>query len=338
MTRSQPSSVTLKQSRYKGWDSWHLSQGPLEIVVVPQVGGRIMGMRWRGHDLAFTHQKLEGIIEDVSKVSDVRSRKREIGFRFWGGEKTWLAPQPRWNDNLPFYDLDSGQYAFHVIHHRQDSATVQMISPVCRETGVQITRTITLIRESTEWTVTHSIENHSSQEISWGIWDVAMIQRPGKVYVSTSPSSIFPNGVKTYTEEGESSQVRDQVVGELGSLAVITCTEPKKFKYGVDGDQTDTGTSENGWMLGILDVAGLGLVGYRKSVKVFGDQAYGHGCVAEVFNSDVYPYFEMEIHGPLVTLKPQESFSLEEKQALFEIKRWPEKEEEIKHLALNFNS
>ena len=99
-------------------------------------------------------------------------------------------------------------------------------------------------------------------------------------------------------------QVRDQVVGELGSLAVITSNEPKNFKYGVDADQTETGLSENGWMLGILDVAGLGLVGYRKSVKVFGDQEYGHGCLAEVFNSDVYPYFEMEIHGPVTTLKP----------------------------------
>ena len=327
MNRTQSSSVTLKESLYKGWDSWHISQGPLELILVPQVGGRIIGMRWHGHDLAFTQKELEGTMEDVSKVSDVRSRKKEMGFPFWGGEKTWLAPQPEWNDNLPFLDLDSGQYTFHIIQLRPEAAIVQMISPVCRETGMQIIRTIAFDNDSNEWTVTHCIQNQSSEEISWGIWDVAMVQRPGKVYLPKSSSSNFPDGVKTYPEEGESSQVRDRVVGELGSLAVITCNEAKKFKYGVDADQP-----ENGWMLGILDVAGLGLVGYRKSVKVFGDQAYGHGCLAEVFNSDVYPYFEMEIHGPVTTLKPGESFSLEEKQALIDVKRWPETEEDLRRL------
>jgi len=57
-------------------------------------------------------------------------------------------------------------------------------------------------------------------------------------------------------------------------------------------------------MLGVLDVAGLGLVGYCKQVPVFPGEPYAHGVVASVFNSDRYPYFEMETHGPLVRLPP----------------------------------
>lgn len=85
-------------------------------------------------------------------------------------------------------------------------------------------------------------------------------------------------------------------------------------------------------MLGVLDVAGLGLVGYRKQVPVYADKAYGHGCIAEVYNSDRYPYFEMEIHGPVVSLKPGEIFELEERQALFDLPRWPQSQEEIRKL------
>ncbi len=83
-------------------------------------------------------------------------------------------------------------------------------------------------------------------------------------------------------------------------------------------------------MLAILEVTGLGLVGYRKQVEVYRDMTYGHGCIAEVYNSDRYPYFEMEIHGPVVSLRPGESFELEERQALFDLSRWPQSEDEVR--------
>jgi len=42
-------------------------------------------------------------------------------------------------------------------------------------------------------------------------------------------------------------------------------------------------------MLGVLDVAGLGLVGYCKQVPVFPGEPYAHGVVASVFDSDRSP-------------------------------------------------
>ena len=42
-------------------------------------------------------------------------------------------------------------------------------------------------------------------------------------------------------------------------------------------------------------------------------------------NSDRHPYFEMEIHAPLVNLKPGESFELRERQRLVDVRRWPER-------------
>jgi hypothetical protein len=279
-------------------------------------------MNWRGHDLCFTLPDREGQVEDVLSVQDVHAKKREMGFPLWGGDKTWLSPQTRWTDGVPFLDLDSGAYDLTVERDGTDAVVVRMTSQVCRETGIQITRTVTVSSGSQEWIVTHQLINRSSSEVQWGVWDVNMVLKSGKVYLPKNTDSPYPDGVKTFDEEGESIQVRGKAVGKLGNLAVIHCADTKAFKFGVD--------AQEGWMLGILDVAGLGLVGYRKQVPVYRDKLYGHGCIAEIYNSDRYPYFEMEIHGPVVSLQPGEIFELEERQALFDLPHWPNSEEEVR--------
>ncbi|MFQ5848920.1 MAG: hypothetical protein ACE5IQ_14760 [Candidatus Methylomirabilales bacterium] len=281
-----------------------------------------MGILWRGDNLSFTQPEREGRVEDLSAVRDLRARKREMGFPLWGGDKTWLAPQTRWTDGVPFLDLDSGPYALEVEQAGPERAVARMTSRVCRETGVQVRRTVTLAAGTHEWIVTHRLLNSSSMTVHWGVWDVNMVLRPGKVFLPRRTDSPYPNGVKTFAGEGESAQVREAVVGELGNLAVIDCRESKAFKFGVD--------AQEGWMLAVLHVPGLGLTGYRKQVPVYRDKPYGHGCIAEVYNSDRYPYFEMEIHGPVTALKPNETFELEERQALFDLSRWPQSEDEVR--------
>jgi hypothetical protein len=281
-----------------------------------------MGMLWRGHNLSFTQPEREGHVETLSAIQDLHAKKREMGFALWGGDKTWLAPQTRWTDGVPFLDLDSGPYELMIEQDGPEVVVVRMTGPICRETGIQITRTVTMSSETGKWIVTHRLFNAGSNETQWGVWDVNMVLKPGHVYLPRGAGSRYPQGVKTFTEEGESVHVRDTVVSELENIAVIRCTDRKAFKFGVD--------AQEGWMLGVLEVAGLGLVGYRKQVPVYRDKPYGHGCTAEVYNSDRYPYFEMEIHGPVVSLKPRESFELEERQALCDLSRWPQSEDEVR--------
>ncbi len=100
---------SLERGSYKGWSSWHITSGPRELVLLPQVGGRLM-MRWKGRDLSFVHPGLAGMVVDLTQVDDRAAKRRELGFPLWGGDKTWLAPQERWLDGVPFLDLDSGGY------------------------------------------------------------------------------------------------------------------------------------------------------------------------------------------------------------------------------------
>ncbi len=315
--------VSLRRGRYKGWDSWHLSSGPLELVLVPQVGGRIMGLRWHDHDLFFTDPALEGRVDDLEDIDDLAATKRERGFRLWGGDKTWLAPQDRWTEAVPFLDLDSGPYDLAVEDESAECVRVGMTSRRCRETGVQISRTVEVQAERPGWTVTHSLLNASSDEVEWAPWDVAMLLRPGRVYLPRGSSSSYRDGVKTFESEGDSVSVRPRMVTELGELAVIDCTGEVEFKFGVDASE--------GWMLGISETP-AGLVGYLKSVPVFRGRPYGHGCLSEVYNSHRFPYFEMEVHGPVTRLQPGERFELVESQRLFDVAAWPTSEAQVRAL------
>jgi hypothetical protein len=316
------SELSLGRTRYKGWDAWTLNRGALELVLVPQVGGRIMGLRWRGHDFSFAQPERQGVVEDVASVGDVRARKREMGFPLWGGDKTWIGPQHRWTDGVPYLDLDSGAYELAIEKNEPDGVVLHMRSPVCRETGIQVERSIAASAASAEWTVTHRLRNAGEVDAAWAPWDVSMVLRPARVYLPRHPASAHPSGVLTFAHEGESVQARDAVVGELGRLAVIHCEAARAFKYGVD--------SEEGWMLGVLETSSGGLAGYRKRVAVHPASAYPHGCTAEVYNSDRYPYLEMEIPGPVVKVAPGRTFELEERCAFVDVPRWPESEDEVR--------
>jgi hypothetical protein len=160
--------IAVVAGRYKGWSCWFLKNGPVELVLVPQVGGRIMGIRWRGHDLSFTQPELEGQVVDVAAVENLSAKKREMGFPLWGGDKTWLAPQTRWTEGAPFLDLDSGAYELAIEQAAPDVTRVRMTSRVCRETGVQITRTVTMKAGETAWTIDHCLTNGSAAEVEWG--------------------------------------------------------------------------------------------------------------------------------------------------------------------------
>lgn len=302
----------IREADFFGWNALWIEQGPLTLVLVPEIGGRTMGVVWKGHELSFANPEYRGRLPDVASIADVHQAKRRFGFVLWGGDKTWLAPQDRWTDGVPFLDLDSGAYEPSVDRTR---GMVTMTSPVCRETGVRIERTVTLGAKPGTWSVTSRLINASDRVVDWAPWDVAMMLRPATVFMPTGPDSVFPQGVRTFDNEGVSTSVRDEVVSFVDHIAVVSCRDAVKFKYGVD--------AALGRILAVLETGDGGLIGYRKSVPTFHPQPYGHGCVLEIFNASAYSYIEMEVHGPVVSLQPEESFTLNVGSALFDLDAVP---------------
>lgn len=322
----------LELRHYAGWNNavWVAAHGSLQLVLVPEVGGRIMGVRWQDQDLAWVNLKLAGQPLPIEKLDCPATDKVALGFPLWGGDKTWLAPQDRWNSQLPFVDLDSGAYELAVVEQSPEQLTVQMTSPICRETGVQMTRTLNLGTIAQGWTVTHKIENCTEQPVEWGIWGNSMVRRPATVFLPTRPDSSFPQGVKTFEAEGDAISARSQVVQHLDDFAAIHCEVPLKFKYGVD--------SEVGLILAVLPGQNNQYVAHLKQFSTFYPQPYGHGCVAEVFNAEAYDYLELEVHGPVKQLHPHESFELLEENRLMNLAAMPTTATEIHQLISQMNS
>lgn len=319
-----PTEVTMREHPYLGWSAWHIQHGPLELVLVPRVGGRVMRFAWQGEDLCFTHPDFRGRVEPVDQIEDIHTAKQQMGFRLWGGEKTWLSPQTRWTDGVPFLDLDSGPYTAAVLDHTPERARLQMTSPVCRETGVQVIRTVTVAAERQGIEITHTLVNASPQPIEWGLWSVSQFLKPARIYLPRRPDSRYPEGVKTFVEEGESTRVRPQVVRTIGTLAQITCEGDMAFKFGVDGTE--------GWVFGVCDRPGHGQIGYVTTYAVAADPPYGHECTAEVFNSDILPYIELEVHSPLLRLAPGERAEFQETRRLFSLDAFPTTEDAVRRL------
>jgi len=243
MTTETLSQVSLEQRTYCGWPAYFLRRGELELVVVPCAGGRIMRAAWRGHDLAYSNPAYHGRSLDLQSFPDPRAAKREFGQRRYGGDHTWLAPRSRWSDGLPFLDLDSGPYAAEVEESTGRDVRLTVTSPVDRETGMQLARTVRLSAARAGFEITHTLRNVSGKLAQWAIWDVFQLRRPGRVYLPRRKASRFPAGVKTFDVKGRSAEVRDSVLKTAGPIAMVDCSGDVEFKFGVDSDQ--------GWVLAL---------------------------------------------------------------------------------------
>jgi len=52
--------VSLAQGSHLGWPAWRICRGALALVVVPEVGGRLVQLCWRGRELFFTQPEYRG--------------------------------------------------------------------------------------------------------------------------------------------------------------------------------------------------------------------------------------------------------------------------------------
>jgi len=310
----------LKQAPYAGWDDalW-LEQGPLTLVFVPQVGGRIMGVRWQQRDLYWVNPDLAGQTVAVQALATPAEAKVELGLKLWGGNKTWLAPQEGWTAGLPFLDLDSGAYQLTVDDTASQPVAVQMQSPICRETGIQITRTVIPNAEHNGWRLIHQVQNCGNRPICWAPWSNSMVRRPARVFLPKRADSDFPAGVKTFEQEGDSGAVRSQVLSHLDSVVAVDCIHPIKFKFGVDSDR--------GVLLAVLLSDQAPYLGLLQTFPTFPPATYGHGCSTEVFNAAAYAYLELETHGPVTELAPGDRIEFTEHHQVIELPDLPQSPE-----------
>ena len=279
-----------------------LTAKTVSMVIAPEIGGRVISLKLDGEEIFFSLPELRGKPFPIRNAQDVLALKKELGWLHYGGYKTWLAPQARWTEGLPFLDLDSGSYEYE-ISESHANPVVRLQSPVCRETGIQLTRTLSM-DDAGRVSVEQGMTNRSSKEVEWGLWDVTQVCGPGRVMLPMNPASRFPGAVKAYAAEGRSPEVIDRYVNREKNVALVTCQQTEPFKYGTD--------STEGWILGLIDKGGDQWLSYLKGFETEPEGTYPHEAIVEVYDSGTLPYFEIEVHSPLKRIRPGSSYSYKE--------------------------
>jgi hypothetical protein len=155
----------IEAINYKGWHAQKVSNRWVQLVVVPQNGGRLMQISFAGHSYLFVNPKYEGKYLPPSS---------EQWFNY-GGDKLWLLPEG--NDDEKHWPgdsdiIDDGPYSFRKLSEGQQ-CEIELTSPADPQTGVQIMRTIRLDADSPRVRFHAVMKNATGHDLEWSMQSVS---------------------------------------------------------------------------------------------------------------------------------------------------------------------
>ncbi|HEX3820660.1 MAG TPA: hypothetical protein VHW45_10015 [Candidatus Sulfotelmatobacter sp.] len=150
---------------YKGWQAQQISNRWVELIVVPQNGGRLMQVTFAGHAYLFVNPKLAGKYFPPSSNQWFN----------YGGDKLWLLPEgnddeKHWVGNSDI--LDDGPFTFRKISEGQ-SCEIELTSPGDPQTGIQFVRTIHLDADSPRIAFHWIMKNVTGHTLEWSMQSVS---------------------------------------------------------------------------------------------------------------------------------------------------------------------
>lgn len=274
---STPALPQVKHTTYHGWpDSIVLSNGQAEAVIVPAVG-RIMQFRFAGE----TDGPLWENAEMNGKAPDPESK---IWGNF-GGDKTWPSPQSDWGKITPRSWPPPVAFDSMPVEAKEDSHAVTLISAVDPHYGIRATRHIQLDPSQPIMTVTTTYEKVKGEPKKVGVWVITQLKDPYAVYMPIPAASSYKEGYNLQSKETLPDLNRNN------HFLILTRNKRTPYKIGNDGST----------LLWIGEKTALRIDSARVPDAEYPD----NGSSVEVYTSpDPLPYVELEMLGPLKTLKP----------------------------------
>jgi hypothetical protein len=182
----------VEPADYKGWQAQQISNRWVQLIVVPQNGGRLMQVTFAGHPYLFVNPKLAGQYFPPTP---------EKWFNY-GGDKLW--PLPEGNDDEQHWVgdsdvLDDGPFSFRKVSEGKQ-CEIELIGPTDPQTGIQYRRTIRLDADSSSIRFHATMKNITGHPIEWSMQSVSQ-------YDTTDPSSPtgFNHNFWTFTPANPSS-------------------------------------------------------------------------------------------------------------------------------------
>ena len=211
----------VKPVDFKGWKAQELSNAWVTLIVVPQIGGRLMQVTFGGHDYLFVNEQLKG----QAHAPEVSAAQRK--WFNYGGDKLW--PMPEGSDNEQQWAsavgsvLDSGAFSFEVIS-RGATCAVRMVSPPDPQVGLEYTREIAIDRDTPEIRFSAIMKNVTGYPLRWSVqsvtqYDAADPKNPADYnhdfwgFTPAHPRSEYLNGYHVRTGQASNSAyaIRDDL-------------------------------------------------------------------------------------------------------------------------------
>jgi len=213
------SECRVEAKDYKGWQAQQISNRWVQLIVVPQNGGRLMQVSFAGHSYLFVNPKLAGKYLPPSTSQWFN----------YGGDKLWLLPEgnddeQHWPGNSDA--IDDGPYSFRKLSEGQ-RCEIELTSPADPQTGIQFIRTIQVDADSPRIKFHASMKNITGHTLEWSMQSVsqydtsvsnlqsqggtAHINRDFWAYTPANPSSSYLNRyhVRFGPAENPAASVRD---------------------------------------------------------------------------------------------------------------------------------
>ena len=175
---------------YKGWHAQQLSNEWVQLIVVPQNGGRLIQVSFAGHPFLFVNPKYAG--KYVPPASNEWFN--------YGGDKLWLLPEG--NDDEQHWAggsdiLDDGQYTSRIVSEGQE-CKLELTGQPDQRTGVQFVRTIAIAPHSPRIRFHAIMRNITGYTVEWSMQSVSQ-------YDTASEASRFNRDFWTFTPTNRDS-------------------------------------------------------------------------------------------------------------------------------------
>ena len=165
ITPSAHADCRVESVDYRGWPAQQISNRWLQLVIVPQNGGRLIQVTFAGHPFLFVNPKLAG-----------KYMPPTSGQWFnYGGDKLWLLPEGNNDEEHWVGDsdvLDDGPFTFQKVSEGRQ-CTVALSGPSDPQTGIQFTRTISIDADSPAIHFHASMKNVTGHTLDWSMQSVS---------------------------------------------------------------------------------------------------------------------------------------------------------------------
>jgi hypothetical protein len=203
--REPAARCTVEPVNYDGWKAEQLKNRWVKLVIVPQLGGRLMQVTFGDHDYLFVNAQLKGQVNPP----DTEHHR----WYNYGGDKIWPMPEGS-EDEQHWPDaggtlLDEGAFALQVLSRGAECA-VRLTGPIDPQIGQQYIRDIRIRSDSPAIFFHAVMKNVSGYPQAWSEQSVSQYNAaaPGDPsqfnprfwgVTPANPSSVFPGGYHVRT-------------------------------------------------------------------------------------------------------------------------------------------